>query len=128
MASSLLIKGNGVKKNYQLARKYLIQSLNLGNEKAEKFLQMLNDIDGGSGSFEDYDMGAVIGSDGKPSFIDVDSGIIIGSDGSISAHNYKYGTIYNCKTGNILVYDNRLDATLNLSEGNIKLNLDGFTI
>lgn len=82
----------------------------------------------GNGSFTDYDMGAVVGSNGEVSYVDPELGIILGSDGSISSHNAETGFTYNWSNGRLLSYDDKFDATVDLKDGSVAFNFNGFTI
>lgn len=82
----------------------------------------------GHGSYTDYEMGAVIGSDGDVSYVDTDLGVILGADGSVSSHDSNTGFTYNYSTGDMMAYDETFNATYDFKSGDVSYNFDGFTI
>lgn len=82
----------------------------------------------GSGSYTDYEMGAVVSPDGDVSYVDTDLGVILASNGSVSSYDYNTGFTYNWGTGDMLAYDETFGATYDFKSGDISYNFNGFTI
>jgi hypothetical protein len=82
----------------------------------------------GDGSYTDYEMGAVISDDGEVSYVNTDLGIILGADGSVSSHDANTGMTYNWSSGDVLMYNEMFNATVDLSSGDVSYNHNGYTI
>ena len=82
----------------------------------------------GSGSYVDYEMGAVISEDGEVSYVDTDLGIILGADGSVSSHDRESGLTYNWSTGGMMAYNEAFNATLDMNSGEVSYNYNGYTL
>lgn len=81
----------------------------------------------GDGSYTDYEMGAVINADGEVSYVNTELGIILGADGSTSSHDSKTGITYNFSTGDTLIYNSTLGATMDMKTGSLSYNRNGYT-
>ena len=82
----------------------------------------------GDGSYTDYEMGAVINSDGEVSYVNPDLGIILKADGSVASHDAKSGLTYDWSSDRVLAYNERFNATMDLSNGTVSYNHNGYTI
>lgn len=82
----------------------------------------------GSGSFADYEIGAVINPSGKVTYVDSEMGIIMNSEGNVASHDANSGITYNWSTGEVLMYDNTFGATMNMRTGSVKYHHNGYTL
>lgn len=82
----------------------------------------------GSGSYTDYEMGAVISNDGEVSYVNTDLGIILGADGSVSSHDANTGWTYNWSTGGTMAYNEMFKATIDFDSGTVSYNHNGYTL
>lgn len=62
------------------------------------------------------------------SYVDTDLGVNLGDNGSVSSHYSNTEFTYNYSTGDMIVYDERFNATLDFKFGNTSYNFNGFTI
>lgn len=123
--------GVKIRKSYSQSVEVLNAEQRLQDEERRKKSESIYAAAGaisGSGSFADYEMGAVISPNGEVTYVDVDMGIIMNSNGNVASHDAKSGITYNWSTGDVMMYDEAFGATLEMGTASVKYHHNGYTL